>query len=326
VIRRCLEKPLEARYQSAAAIRADLGAIERERTAVVTAVPQETGPSRRAVLAAGIGLVLAVAGAIAYLRPGPVHVLGDKDTIIIAAFENTTGDPVFDGVLRQGVSMQLEQSPFLSLVSDQRIHHHLRLMEQPAEAVLTPALARDVCERAGSAAIVTGSIAALGNQYVLGLRAEECAGGAALHTSQAQATSKEEVLDVLSRMATGFRTAVGESLVSVQRHSKPLPEATTRSLEALKAYSTGLEAHHRVGEAAAVPHLQRAIQLDPEFASAHALLGINYSAMGESVLAARSTTEAYQLRDRVTGREQFFIEAMYDRPGHRQPRAAAADL
>jgi serine/threonine protein kinase/tetratricopeptide (TPR) repeat protein len=316
VIRRCLEKPLEARYQSAAAILSELQAIERERTAAVTAVPQKTGPSRRAVIAAIAAVTLAAAAAVAavaYLRPGSVHPLGEKDTIVIAAFENTTGDPVFDGVLRQGVSTQLGQSPFLSLVSDQRIHHHLRLMEQPAEAVLTPTLARDVCERNGSAAIVTGSISALGSQYVLGLRAEECDGGAVLHTDQAQAASKEEVLDVLSRMAITFRTAVGESLASVQRHSKALPDATTRSIEALKAYSTAREAHFRVGEAASVPHLQRAIQLDPGFASAHALLGISYSLMGESLIAARSTTEAYRLRDRVTDRERFFIEGMYDR-------------
>jgi tetratricopeptide (TPR) repeat protein/predicted Ser/Thr protein kinase len=313
VIRRCLEKPLEARYQSAAAIQAELGAIERERTAAVTAVPQKTGPPRSAVIAAIAAATLAAAAAVAYLRPGPAQVIGEKDTIVIAAFENTTGEPVFDGVLRQGVSMQLAQSPFLSLVSDQRIQHHLRLMEQPAEAVLTPALARDVCQRNGSAAIVTGSISALGSQYVVGLRAEECAGGGVLHTDQGQAPSKEEVLDVLSRMAITFRTAVGESLASVQRYSKALPEATTRSIEALKAYSTAREAHFRVGEAASVPHLQRAIQLDSGFASAHALLGISYSIMGESLLAARSATEAYRLRDRVTERERFFIEGLYDR-------------
>jgi tetratricopeptide (TPR) repeat protein/predicted Ser/Thr protein kinase len=312
VIRRCLEKPLDARYQSAAAVRADLDSIERERTAAVTAVSQKTAPSRRAVIAAIAAVMLAAAVAFAYLRPGPGVALGEKDTIVIAAFENTTGEPVFDGLLRQGLSMQLAQSPFLSLVSDQRIHHHLRLMEQPAEAVLTPALARDVCERNGSAAIVTGSISALGSHYVVGLRAEECGGGV-LHSDQGQARSKEEVLDVLSRMATAFRAAVGESLASVQQHSKALPEATTRSIEALKAYSTAREAHFRVGAAASVPHLQRAIQLDPGFASAHALLGISYSIIGESLLAAQSTTEAYRLRDRVTERERFFIEGMYDR-------------
>jgi tetratricopeptide (TPR) repeat protein len=186
-------------------------------------------------------------------------------------------------------------------------------MEQPQDAVLTPALAREVCERNGSAAFVTGSIAALGSRYVLGLRAEDCAGGELLHTDQRQAASKEEVLDVVSRMATGFRTAVGESPPSVQRHSKPLPEATTRSIAALKAYATGVEAHVRIGEAASVPHFTRALELDPEFANAHALLGISYSAMGESVLAVESTTRAYGLRDRVSDGERFFITAMYDR-------------
>lgn len=313
VILKCLEKGREARYQSAAEIRADIERIERERTAPAVAVSHTRGVSRRLVIAAAGVAVLAGAGAIAYLKPGPAHALGEKDTIVIAAFENTTGDPVFDGVLRQGVSMQLAQSPFLSLVSDQRIAQHLRLMEQPADAPLTPALARDVCERNGSAAIVTGSIAALGSQYVLGLRAEDCAGGTLLHADQAQAANKEEVLGVLSRMATGFRTAVGESLASVQRHSKPLPEATTRSVEALKAYQTGVEAHVRSGEAASVPHFTRAIELDPGFASAHALLGISYSVMGESVRAAESTTQAYRLRDRVTDSERFFIMAMYDR-------------
>jgi eukaryotic-like serine/threonine-protein kinase len=312
LILRSLEKSREARYQSAAEIRADLERIGRNSTAPAAVAPPKTGPWRRAVIAASGALVLA-AGAIAYLRPEPTHVLAETDTIVIAAFENSTGEPVFDGVLRQGVTMQLGQSPFLSLVSDRRIAHLLTLMEQPADAVLTPALAHEVCERNGSAAIVTGSIAALGSQYVLALQAEECGGGAVLHTDQAQAASREEVFDVVSRMATGFRSAVGESFASVQRHSKPLVEATTRSIEALKAYQTGLEAHMRSGEAASIPHLERAIELDPQFALAHALLGINYSVMGESVRAAESATHAYQLRDRVTDSERFFITAMYDR-------------
>jgi tetratricopeptide (TPR) repeat protein len=221
---------------------------------------------------------------------------------------------MFDGTLRQGLAVQLKQSPFLSLVSEERIQQMLPLMGRPAGARLTPELAREICERTASAAVLDGSIASLGSQYVLGLRAKNCRTGDILDEEQVQAAKKEDVLNALSQIASKFRTRVGESLTTIEKHDTPLPEATTPSLEALKAYST---AHQRVsfstGAVAALPVLKRAIEIDPKFTMAHALLGLTYSAIGESVLSAESTSKAYELRDRASDRERFFITANYDR-------------
>jgi hypothetical protein len=213
--------------------------------------------------------------------------LTDKDTIVLAEFTNTTGDPVFDETLRQGLAVQLQQSPFLSLISDDRIRRTLPLMNQPADARLTPDIAQGVCARTGSAAVLEGSIAALGRQYVLGLRATDCTTGDILADEQAQAARKEDVLSTLSHMAIGFRTRVGESLATIQKHSMPLEEATTPSLEALKAYSAGLRAMS-ASWIRRLPLFQRAVAIDPGFAMAHAQVGFGYSTMGESALGRQS--------------------------------------
>jgi tetratricopeptide (TPR) repeat protein len=218
---------------------------------------------------------------------------------------------VFDGTLRQGLAIQLEQSPFLRLVSEQRIHQSLRLMGQPADARLTPELANEICERTASAAVLDGSIASLGTQYVLGLRAKTCRTGDVLDEEQVQAARKEDVLNSLSQIASKFRTRVGESLTAVQKHDTPLAEATTPSLEALKAYSAGMKTGLS-GAITGVPFFKRAIEIDPQFAVAHAALGLMYGDMGESGLSAESTTKAYQLRDRTSDREKFFITASYE--------------
>ena len=201
-------------------------------------------------------LLLLVAAATGFrvrvlTRPAPV--LADKDTVVLADFTNSTGDSVFDGTLRQGLAAQLEQSPFLGLISEQRIQYTLRLMGQSPDTVLTPELAQGVCIRAGSAAVLEGSIAPLGNQYVLGLRATSCRTGVVLDEEQVQAARKEEVLSALTQIATKFRTQVGESLAAVKQHDTPLAEATTPSLEALKAYTTGLKTRSSAGPGAAVP-------------------------------------------------------------------------
>ncbi|HEV2696490.1 MAG TPA: hypothetical protein VGU90_00760, partial [Terriglobales bacterium] len=220
---------------------------------------------------------------------------------------------VFDGALRQGMAVQLEQSPFISLVSDQRIQETLRLMNQPADARLTPESAREVCERTGSAAVLEGSISSLGARYVLGLRARNCRTGEVLDEEQTQAARKEDVLSALDQMASNFRSRVGESLATVEKYSTPLEEATTPSLEALKAYSTGVKLAFSSGFAAGVPLLEHAIEIDPKFAMAHAHVGLWYSSIGESALARESAINAYQLKDRVTDREKFFITAVYHR-------------
>jgi eukaryotic-like serine/threonine-protein kinase len=314
IIDKCLEKDRNLRYQHASEIRADLRRLQRDSDSgrAITGAKHSTPRKRWKVIipAAAAALALAAAGYF-YLHRAPK--LTDKDTIVLADFTNTTGDPVFDGTLSQGLSVQLEQSPFLSLVSDQRIHKTLGLMSQPADARLTPELGREVCERTASAAVLDGSIAPLGTQYVLGLRARNCRTGDIIDEEQVQAAKKEDVLNALSQIASKFRTRVGESLATVKQHDTPLEEASTPSLEALKTYSAGVKITFSKGFVSAIPNLKRAIEIDPKFALAYARLGLAYSDIGESVLSTESTTRAYQLRDRASDREKFFIAANYDR-------------
>ena len=259
-----------------------------------------------------VAVILLIAAATFRLLWHRATVLSDKDTVVLADFASSTGDSVFDGTLRQGMAVQLEQSPFLSLISDQRIRHTLRLMGRPAEAQLTPDLAREVCERTGSAAVLEGSIASLGSQYVLGLRAKNCRTGDVLDEEQAQAVKKEDVLNALSQIASKFRTRVGESMSTIERHGTPLAEATTESLEALEAYSAAWKVHNSRGGAAALPLFRRATEIDPNFAMAHASLGRMYADIDELDLSAESTSRAWQLRDRTSDREKFFITASYE--------------
>jgi DNA-binding winged helix-turn-helix (wHTH) protein/predicted Zn-dependent protease len=261
-----------------------------------------------------VALILLLAVAAGTFR-FPWHratVLGEKETVVLADFANSTGDSVFDGTLRQGMAVQLEQSPFLSLISDQRIQHTLRLMGQSADARLTPNLAREICERTGSAAVLEGSIASLGSQYVLGLRAKNCRTGDILDEEQVQAARKEDVLNSLSQIASKFRTRVGESLSTIEKHDTPLAEATTTSLEALEAYSAAWKVHDSRGATAAMPLFKRATEIDPNFAMAHASLGRMYADIDELDLSAESTSRAWQLRDRTSDRERFFITASYE--------------
>jgi eukaryotic-like serine/threonine-protein kinase len=289
---------------------------ERERDAASAAKTEEagTGPSLRKrwmlVVAASVAvLALALAGYF-YFQRAPK--LTDKDTIVLADFANSTGDPVFDDTLRQGLEVQLEQSPFLGLISDDRIQQMLKLMAKPADTRLTPQVAREICERTASAAVLDGSIASLGSQYVLTLRAKDCRSGDVLDEEQMQAARKEDVLTALSQIASRFRTRVGESLSTVESHDTPLAEATTPSLEALKAYSVGWQVSFSSGSAASIPFLQRAIETDPNFASAYAALGRMYGDIGESALSAENTSRAYQLLDRASDQERFFISLTYD--------------
>jgi tetratricopeptide (TPR) repeat protein/predicted Ser/Thr protein kinase len=316
IINKCLEKDRNLRYQHAAEICTDLQRLRRDTDSArvtTSAMPvATTGIAKRwkaIVPAAAAALAFLVAGYFYFHRTPK---LTDKDTIILADFTNTTGDPVFDGTLRQGLAVQLEQSPFLSLVSDERIQQVVQLMGKPPDVRLTPEVAREVCQRTASAAVLDGSIASLGNQYVLGLRAKNCRTGDVLAEEQAQAARKEDVLNVLSQIASKFRTRVGESLATVEKHNAPLAEATTSSLEALRAYSTGWKILLSAGSAAAVPYFKRATELDPRFASAYAILGRVYGDIGESVLSAENTAKAYELRDRVSDNEKFFIATSYD--------------
>ncbi len=264
------------------------------------------------VASGALGLLLALILSGAFLRPSRKPSFGEKGTLVVAGFRNTTGDPVFDATLQQGLIVQLQQSPFLSLVAENRIRQTLQMMGRPASDGLTSDLAREVCERTGSSAVVEGSIARLGSRYVLGLAAKSCRGDL-LYVEQTQAARKENVLDALSKIATKFRQGAGESLAAIWQHDTPLAEATTPSLDALKAYSMARKLAFSDSFGTAVPFLQRAIELDPRFAMAHAFLGRTYADTGESMLSAESTRRAYELRDRTSEQEKFFISFSYDR-------------
>jgi Tfp pilus assembly protein PilF/predicted Ser/Thr protein kinase len=298
ILDRCLEEDPGRRWQSTAG-------LERELAKVTVG----TTPWKAVATAASI--VAVFAAAYAYLQRPPK--LTEKDTIVLAGFENKTGDPVFDDTLRQGLAVELQQSPFLSLLPEARIQQTLALMGQPKDARLTPEIAQQLCERTGGAAILEGSIANVGNEYVLGLRARNCSTGGVLDQEQIQAARREDVLNSLSQIARKFRTRVGESLATVEQHSTPLAEATTPSLEALKAYTTALKGILHGGTTADIPLFRRAVEIDPQFATAWAHLGFAYSTFGRSVLAAESTTKAWKLRDRVSQSERFFIDFLYER-------------
>ena len=303
---------VKASAQEQTASSSSPSAATRAAPMTIGATPASTSiGKRRKVIVPAIVAVLALSvGGYFYFRRTPK--LTDKDTIVLADFSNTTGDSVFDGTLRQGLAVQLEQSPFLSIISEQRIQQVLRLMGKPADARLTPEFAREICERTASAAVLDGSIASLGSQYVLGLRAEDCRTGDVLAEEQVQAARKEDVLNALGQIARKFRSRVGESLTTVKKYDVPLAEATTPSLEALKAYSAGWQVVSSTGSAAAVPFFSRAIEIDPNFASAYAALGRMYGDIGESVLSAQNTNKAYQLRNHASDQERFFISLTYE--------------
>ena len=305
IIARCLQTDREHRYQHAAQIGLDLRRPQSER--------QNTPGNRQRTrwIAATLAIALACIAALYWhFRPSPK--LTEKDTLVLADFKNTTGDPVFDGTLRQGLAVELQQSPFLSLISEQRIQHLLPLMGQHPDAPLTSSVARQICERTASAAVLEGSIASLGSQYILGLRARNCRTSDIIDEEQTQATGKEEVLPALGRIARQFRSRAGESLATVEKHATPLAEATTQSLEALRVYSAAWKVHSSAGAISALPLFRRATEIDPEFAMAHASLGRIYADLDELDLSGESISRAWQLRDRASDWERFFISANYD--------------
>jgi eukaryotic-like serine/threonine-protein kinase len=251
-------------------------------------------------------------GAGIYWRSRQSMLLTEKDTIVLADFTNTTGDSVFDGTLRQGLAVQLEQSPYLSLISDERTQQTLKMMGQSADARLTPEVSRGICQRTSSAAMLTGSIAQIGSQYTIILKAVNCANGDTLASAEAVAPDKNHVLDSLGKATSDIRGKLGESLPTVQKFETPLREATTSSLDALQAFSRGRQMIGANDHAGAIPVLQRAIQLDPNFAMAYAVLATSYANIGEIGLAAENAEKAHELRDRVSEREKFYIDSHYD--------------
>src|SRR5580692_3353938 len=264
----------------------------------------------RWLIAGGVAVVALLVAAYLSTRSRAFNVT-EEDTVVVADFANSTGDPVFDGALRQGLSVQLQQSPFLRIVSDQRIRETLRSMKEPQDARLVPEIAKDLCVRIGSKVYIEGSITNFGNNYVIGLQAVDCSTGDLLAQQQVQETGKERVLDGLSSAAGKLRETLGESISSVRKFDTPLAQATTPSLEALRALSIGRDAMGDGDYAAAVSWLQRAIANDPNFAVAYGGLFAAYGNLGESNLAQENAKKAYELRGETSERERLGIEAVY---------------
>ena len=312
IIYKSLEKDKSLRYQHASELRSDLRRLRRDTD---SNLPEAVaGITRRSVrrlvtVLVAVAIVVLAAGVYFYTHRRPK--LTEKDTIVLADFANSTGDPVFDDTLKTALSVALNQSPFLNVVSDNQVAATLKLMTRPPDTKLTPDIAREVCQRAGSQAYIAGSIASLGSQFVLGLKAVSCQSGNLLAEEQTTAVTKEKVLNALGKAASKLRGELGESLVTVQKFDVPLSEATTSSFEALKAYSLGNKASASSTSSAALPYHQRAIELDPNFARGYAAVGLDYSGMGEIGRAREYFTKAFQLRDHASERERLAIISDY---------------
>jgi eukaryotic-like serine/threonine-protein kinase len=315
IIAKCLEKDRNLRYQHASEVRTDLERLKRDRASPGVTISTRAGAatgvgkSWKSIVAAGVAaLALSVGGYFYFHRPPK---LTDKDTIVLGDFTNTTGDAVFDDALKQGLAVQLEQSPFIDLLSDRKVNETLRLMGRPAGDHLTPEVTFEICQRTSSKAMLTGSIAGLGSQYVIGLKAVNCTTGDLLAEAQEQAAGKEAILKALGSAAINLRSKLGESLSSVQKYATPVEAATTPSLEALKAYSQGRKKFFAEGNTAALPFLKRAVELDPNFALAYRALSALYGNLNEEARQTENIRKAYELRGKVSEREKFYIEANY---------------
>lgn len=324
VINKAISKDVTQRYQSAAEVYADLQAVKRGldtghtvasliRPAVKAADAQTAIAKYKWAAIGALGTAAVLLGLGAWLLTSrKTHALEETDTIVVADFTNKTGDAVFDDTLRQGLAAELQQSPFLNLLSEQKIEQTLQLMGKTPETKMTPEVARELCTRAGSKAYLSGSIANLGSQYVIGINAVNCQSGDSLARQQVTADSKEGVLKALDSATIKLRETLGESLKTIHKLDTPIEEATTPSLEALQAYSLGRKMMlGKADYAAAVPMFERAITLDPRFAMAYASLGTCYNNLGEKNLAEENTEHSYALRGQVSDWEKFYIESHY---------------
>ncbi len=318
VINRALEKDRELRYQHAADMKSELLGLKRDtetgRVGVASSASVTVAEGRKLrkfVLPIAILIVAALIVGGLYYRSRSAKLLTDKDAVVLADFANRTGDPVFDDTLKQALSIALSQSPFLNVLSEDKVGATLQMMARRANTPLTPDVARELCQRSGSKAFIGGSIASLGTEYVLGLKAVNCQSGDTLAQQQVTATTKEKVLDALGAAAAKLRGKLGESLATVLKFDVPLEQATTSSLEALKAYSLGEKALREKGPSAALPYHQRSIELDPNFAMGYRAVGNEYSDLVEVGRARRYYTKAFELRERASEREKLVIAASY---------------
>ena len=275
-------------------------------------LPRWVGSPWAAGLALAAAIVILVIGS-SFLVSSGAGTLNEQDTIVLADFENATGESVFDGTLKVALAVSLEQSPFLKVFPDERARETLRLMERSPNEPITRSVAREIAQREQLKALLAGSIVRLGENYVLGLEAINAQTGDVMAREQAEAATKEQVLGALGSAISRLRQKLGESLPSIQKFDVPLPRATTASLDALHAYSLALYQGREVPRLEAIPHLKRAIELDPTFAMAHALLSAVYANTGQSSLAPEFSKKAFELRDRVSDRERFFISWRYYR-------------
>jgi serine/threonine protein kinase/tetratricopeptide (TPR) repeat protein len=315
IIHKCLEKDQSLRYQHASDIRTDLQRFKRDTDSsrLAAAVPggktSQVGRHWQRVIPVALAIVITAIMGYFYLRRTPPK-LTDKDTVVLADFDNKSGDTVFDDALKAALAVELGQSPFLNVLSDRKVIETLEMMGRPVNQRITGDVGRELCLRTGSKAVLDGAISSLGSHYLIELNAVECNTGDTLAKQQAEATSKEDVLTALCRASSSLRRKLGESLASVQKFEVPV-EATTSSLEALKNYSMGIKIGREKGEAPSIPFLKRAIELDPNFPMAYAGLAIVYTNLLQRSLAVEYATKAYQLRDRVSDREKLRITANY---------------
>ncbi len=321
IIHRALEKDRELRYQHASDLRTELQRLKRDVESERSSPSSEGraapvhGAGRKLwkfmIPAAVILIAAAIGGTLHYRSRQATARMTDKDTIVLSDFINKTGESVFDDTLKQGLAVQLEQSPFLDLLSEQRVSETLKLMGRAAGDRMTAEVAREVCQRTGSTTLVTGSIAGLGSQYVIGVKAVNCNTGDVLAEAQEQAAGKEAVLKALDAAAVSLRSKLGESLSTVQKYATPVEEATTPSLEALKAYSMGQKMVYTRGYTEALPFFQRAVDIDPNFAKAYSSMAALYLVLNETGRAVENARKAYDLREKVSEPERFDIENNY---------------
>ncbi len=315
IIGKALEKDRKLRYQNASDIRTDLQRLKRDTesghlpAAESAAAASHRGMNWRLVIPVALAIViLAVSG---YFYRHRTSRMTEKDTVVLADFDNRTGDPLFDDTLKQALAIQLEQSPFLNVLSDQKVNATLKLMNRKPGDRITPETAREVCQRTASKALLAGSIASLGGHYLIGVKAVNCQTGDSLGSAELEAEGRDKVVKALSDVTDTLRGKLGESLASAERHDKPLDEATTSSLEALQAFSQGTRASREQGDQDALPYLLRAVELDPQFARAYASLGASYMNLEQPSLAISNYRKAFDLRNRVSERERLYIEGIY---------------